>query len=89
MERNGLVITKAVYGSGKALKKGEGLREVNDESASEVIDVTVPLNFLVNDAGQLKVCFFQFTFSFLWLSTTKSVNPDQVQISYIRISYFS
>ncbi|XP_043809896.1 chaperone protein dnaJ 13 isoform X2 [Manihot esculenta] len=54
VERNGLVITKAVYGSGKALKKGEGLREVNDESASEVIDVTVPLNFLVNDVGQLK-----------------------------------
>ncbi|KAF2313079.1 hypothetical protein GH714_009129 [Hevea brasiliensis] len=45
----------AVYGSRKALRKGEGLSEVNDESASEVIDVTVSLNFLVNDSGQLKL----------------------------------
>ncbi|KAJ9147718.1 hypothetical protein P3X46_029844 [Hevea brasiliensis] len=52
---NGLVITRAVYGSRKALRKGEGLSEVNDESASEVIDVTVSLNFLVNDSGQLKL----------------------------------
>lgn len=59
VETNGLIITKALYGSRKALKKG-GLTEVNDELAFEVIDVTVPLNFLVNDSGQLKVCFFQF-----------------------------
>ncbi|KAF2299056.1 hypothetical protein GH714_030278 [Hevea brasiliensis] len=55
VETNGLIITKAVYGSEKALKKGEVLKEVNDELASEVIDVTVPLNFLVNDSGQLKL----------------------------------
>ena len=51
METGGLVITKAIYGASKALTKG-------DESASQVVDVTVPLNFLVNDSGQLKVCFF-------------------------------
>ncbi|OAY60025.1 chaperone protein dnaJ 13 isoform X1 [Manihot esculenta] len=54
VETNGLIITKALYGSRKALKKG-GLTEVNDELAFEVIDVTVPLNFLVNDSGQLKL----------------------------------
>ncbi|KAK2649067.1 hypothetical protein Ddye_016556 [Dipteronia dyeriana] len=48
METGGLVITKAIYGASKALTKG-------DESASHVVDVTVPLNFLVNDSGQLKL----------------------------------
>ncbi|XP_065857881.1 chaperone protein dnaJ 13 isoform X1 [Euphorbia lathyris] len=55
VEINGLVITKAVYGSRKALKRREESREAHDESASEVIDVTLPLNFLVNDSGQLKL----------------------------------
>jgi DnaJ family protein C protein 11 len=47
-----------VYGSSKALKKADESREVNKESASEVFDVTIPLNFLINDSGQLKVYFF-------------------------------
>lgn len=58
LETNELVITKAVYGSSKALKKADESREVNKESASEVFDVTIPLNFLINDSGQLKVYVF-------------------------------
>ncbi|XP_017973537.1 PREDICTED: chaperone protein dnaJ 13 [Theobroma cacao] len=54
-ETDGLVITKAVYGNRKALKKGDELRETNDELASQVLDVTLPLNFLVTDPGQLKL----------------------------------
>ncbi|KAF4353086.1 hypothetical protein F8388_016931 [Cannabis sativa] len=56
LERDGLVITKALYGSSKALKKINEPAEGNeDESASQIIDVTLPLNFLVNDSGQLKL----------------------------------
>ncbi|KAA3456422.1 Chaperone DnaJ [Gossypium australe] len=54
-ETGGLVITKAIYGNHKALKKRDELRETNDELASQVLDVTLPLNFLVNDSGQLKL----------------------------------
>lgn len=54
-EVGGLIITKAVYGSVKALKKQDELEGSNDDLASQVIDVTTPLNFLVNDLGQLKV----------------------------------
>lgn len=55
LETDGLVITKAVYGSQKALKKRDEAGEAKDELASQVLDVTLPLNFLVNDSGQLKV----------------------------------
>ncbi|KAL5551169.1 hypothetical protein UlMin_001345 [Ulmus minor] len=54
-ERDGLVITKAVYGNRKALKKIDEPTEATDESSSQIIDVTLPLNFLVNDSGQLKL----------------------------------
>ncbi|XP_022758725.1 chaperone protein dnaJ 13 isoform X1 [Durio zibethinus] len=54
-ETGGLVITKAIYGNRKALREGDELRETNDELASQVLDVTLPLNFLVNDSGQLKL----------------------------------
>ncbi|XP_010695156.2 chaperone protein dnaJ 13 isoform X2 [Beta vulgaris subsp. vulgaris] len=54
-EVGGLIITKAVYGSVKALKKQDELEGSNDDLASQVIDVTTPLNFLVNDLGQLKL----------------------------------
>lgn len=53
-EAGGLVITKALYGSSKAFKRMGEIR-VADDLASEVLDVTIPLNFLVNDLGQLKV----------------------------------
>uniref|UniRef100_A0A7C9DNG9 J domain-containing protein n=1 Tax=Opuntia streptacantha TaxID=393608 RepID=A0A7C9DNG9_OPUST len=55
MELGGLVITKALYGNAKALKKLEESRETSDDLASQVLDVTIPLNFLVNDLGQLKL----------------------------------
>ncbi|KAK9698786.1 hypothetical protein RND81_08G131300 [Saponaria officinalis] len=55
MEVDGLVITKAVYGSEKALKKLLESENASDDLASQVIDVTIPLNFLVNDLGQLKL----------------------------------
>ncbi|XP_074317433.1 chaperone protein dnaJ 13-like [Silene latifolia] len=55
MEVGGLVITKALYGSEKALKKQDDSEEFSDDLASQVIDVTIPLNFLVNDLGQLKL----------------------------------
>ena len=58
LETGGLVITKAIYGSQKALKKRDELGEAKDELASQVLDVTLPLNFLVGDSGQLKVLFF-------------------------------
>ncbi|PSS09716.1 Chaperone protein like [Actinidia chinensis var. chinensis] len=55
LETGGLVITKAIYGSQKALKKRDELGEAKDELASQVLDVTLPLNFLVGDSGQLKL----------------------------------
>ncbi|KAM7273451.1 hypothetical protein ACFE04_028115 [Oxalis oulophora] len=55
-ETGGLVITKALYGNSKALKKeNESNRDTNNELDSQIIDVTLPLNFLVNDSGQLKL----------------------------------
>jgi DnaJ family protein C protein 11 len=33
------------------------LSDIEDNVASQVLDVTIPLNFLVTEAGQLKVCF--------------------------------
>ncbi|KAA3469075.1 chaperone protein dnaJ 13-like [Gossypium australe] len=54
-ETGGLVITNAIYENRKALKKGDELREANDELALQVLDVTLSLNFLVNDLGQLKL----------------------------------
>ncbi|KAA8522228.1 hypothetical protein F0562_012901 [Nyssa sinensis] len=55
LETGGLVITKAVYGNRKALKKRDDSGETKDELVSQVMDVTLPLNFLVNDSGQLKL----------------------------------
>ncbi|KAK9198398.1 hypothetical protein WN944_013582 [Citrus x changshan-huyou] len=55
LEIGGLIITKAVYGARKALTKLGETGESSDELASQVLDVTLPLNFLVNDSGQLKL----------------------------------
>lgn len=57
MEKDGLVITRAIYGNLKANRVGNENGEVNDDVASQVLDVTLPLNFLVTEAGQLKVCY--------------------------------
>ncbi|XVF51735.1 hypothetical protein PTKIN_Ptkin04bG0208800 [Pterospermum kingtungense] len=51
----GLVITRAIYGNRKAIKKGDELRETDGELASQVLEVTLPLNFLVNDSGKIKL----------------------------------
>ncbi|OVA13412.1 DnaJ domain [Macleaya cordata] len=55
LETGGLIITKAVYGNRKAFKRRNGSIEADDEVASQVLDVTLPLNFLVTDSGQLKL----------------------------------
>nr|GEX65592.1 chaperone protein DnaJ 13 [Tanacetum cinerariifolium] len=54
-ETNGLVIVEAVYGNPKAVKNSNNLEENNNELASQMMDVTLPLNFLVSDVGQLKL----------------------------------
>ncbi|KAK8965482.1 Chaperone protein dnaJ 13 [Platanthera guangdongensis] len=55
-EKGGLVISKAVYGNLKEMGTSGELRdELNAEVVSQVLDVTVPLNFLVTDSGQLKL----------------------------------
>ncbi|KAL0373017.1 UNVERIFIED_CONTAM: Chaperone protein dnaJ 13 [Sesamum calycinum] len=55
LEMGGLVVVKAVYGNHKALLNRHKSEEMEDEVASQIIDVTLPLNFLVNDSGQLKL----------------------------------
>ncbi|KAK1305069.1 Chaperone protein dnaJ 13 [Acorus calamus] len=56
MEIGGLVIKKASYGSRKAFAKRKNeTAGANDELASQILDVAIPLNFLVNESGQLKL----------------------------------
>lgn len=55
VEMGGLVIVQALYGSQKALLNRCKSEESGDVVASQIIDVTVPLNFLVTDSGHLKV----------------------------------
>ncbi|CAL5187644.1 unnamed protein product [Lathyrus oleraceus] len=55
LEMDGLVILKALYGSDTILNNLYSSNETSFESTSGVIDVTTPLNFLVNDSGQLKL----------------------------------
>lgn len=58
LETNGLVVVKAVYGNHKALMSRHKSEETEVEVSSQIMDVTIPLNFLVNDSGQLKVSFY-------------------------------
>uniref|UniRef100_A0A1J3H1K8 Chaperone protein dnaJ 13 n=1 Tax=Noccaea caerulescens TaxID=107243 RepID=A0A1J3H1K8_NOCCA len=53
VETNGLIVTKALYGDPKAIERRHELEL--EEVDSGVIDVTVPMNFLVSDSGQLKL----------------------------------
>ncbi|KAG8382429.1 hypothetical protein BUALT_Bualt05G0076300 [Buddleja alternifolia] len=55
LEMDGLVVLKALYGNSKALLNRRKSEETEDEVSSQIMDVTVPLNFLVNDSGQLKL----------------------------------
>ncbi|KAK6935181.1 DnaJ-like protein C11, C-terminal [Dillenia turbinata] len=54
-ETGGLVIIKALYGNRKALRQKDESKKEDDKLSSQVVDVTLPLNFLVNDSGQLKL----------------------------------
>ncbi|CAH9102570.1 unnamed protein product [Cuscuta epithymum] len=54
-ETGGLVVTKAMYGSREALKDRTEKSAESDEVSLKIFDVTLPLNFLVNDSGQLKL----------------------------------
>lgn len=66
-ETGGLVITKGVYGNSKVIQKMIESGEENDEFASQILDVTIPLNFVVNDSGILKVHFrFWLIWFFFW-----------------------
>ncbi|KFK36469.1 hypothetical protein AALP_AA4G128700 [Arabis alpina] len=49
-ETGGLIVTKALYGDQNATE-----RRHEEEMDLGVIDVTVPMNFLVSDSGQLKL----------------------------------
>ncbi|XP_039121698.1 chaperone protein dnaJ 13 [Dioscorea cayenensis subsp. rotundata] len=53
-EKGGLVITRAVYGNREAIKRSGEQTELNGET-TPLLDVTIPLNFLVTDSGQLKL----------------------------------
>ncbi|KAL6906536.1 hypothetical protein ACP4OV_004137 [Aristida adscensionis] len=55
LEGDGLVITRALYGSRSKIKESGELNNINDDVESQVLDVTIPLNFLVTEAGQLKL----------------------------------
>ncbi|KAE9613149.1 hypothetical protein Lal_00027622 [Lupinus albus] len=55
LETGGLVIMRALYGNQRIVNNFNSSSETSFDSTSEVIDVTVPLNFLVNDSGQLKL----------------------------------
>ncbi|XP_072987607.1 chaperone protein dnaJ 13 isoform X1 [Typha latifolia] len=54
MEKEGLVIMSAIYGNRRIIREGNEHSEVNDVS-SQILDVTLPLNFLVTEPGQLKL----------------------------------
>ncbi|KAK9984683.1 hypothetical protein SO802_034208 [Lithocarpus litseifolius] len=55
LETNGLIITRALYGNRTALSRNDESRETQHELTSQVLDVTVPLNFLISESGQLKL----------------------------------
>ncbi|WOL10175.1 chaperone protein dnaJ 13 [Canna indica] len=50
VEKDGLVITKAIYGNIQAAQGRDEHFEVNDDATSLVLDVTLPLNFLVTNS---------------------------------------
>ncbi|PKA59584.1 Chaperone protein dnaJ 13 [Apostasia shenzhenica] len=54
-EKAGLVITKAVYGNLEEMKRTECGEQPSDEVFSQILDVTLPLSFLVTHTGQLKL----------------------------------
>lgn len=72
LEKDGLVITKAMYGKIDTTNENDYLEAI-DDAASLVLDVTLPLNFLVTNS-QLKVgygyfCWIYFLMHFTFLDT--------------------
>ncbi|KAL8520882.1 hypothetical protein ACS0TY_011439 [Phlomoides rotata] len=55
VEMKGLVVVEALYGNRKSLLNRHKSEETEDEVAAQIMDVTIPLNFLVTDSGQLKL----------------------------------
>lgn len=72
LETNGLVITRAWYGNRTALSRKDESSETHNELTSQVMDVTLPLNFLVDDSGQLKVFSLQVLFLLVCLLNYES-----------------
>lgn len=89
-EIGGLVITKAIYGNQKDLKKKDELNETNDESSISIIDVTLPLNFLVNDSGQLKVFSYDFFISCVFLDTNNTgfIWKITLALAHLALDYY-
>lgn len=87
LETGGLVIMRALYGNQKIL---DNLRsnETSFESTSEIIDVTIPMNFLVNDSGQLKVCFLYFIFNSCSHQFTNILDNFLIMKILILINFF-
>ncbi|RWW04955.1 hypothetical protein GW17_00031789 [Ensete ventricosum] len=59
VEKDGLIITKAIYGNLRAARGTDEHIEVDDDVASLIFDVTLPLNFLVTNS-RLEVCYELF-----------------------------
>lgn len=72
-QRKGLVILAAFYGDIKAHERGiSGIDETeqviegeNADLPPPYLDVAIPLQFLVDDCGQLRVCFLTQFFLFI------------------------
>lgn len=75
------MITEAIYGNRKAFKNRYELEERKDDLALQVIDVTLPLNFLINNSGHLKVYFFLLFLSTLFLCTLDCVSFEPETIA--------
>lgn len=73
-EMGGLVVVQALYGSQKALLNRHKSEETGDGVASQIIDVTVPLNFLVTDSGKLKVCLLH---EIMFVPVLHANDPDR------------
>ena len=70
--RQGLVILSAVYGDLKAYERGmdrtdrsEGSEDDDADLPPPYLDVGIPIQFLVDDFGQLRVCCMLFTTAYV------------------------
>ena len=68
-EQNGLVILAAIYGDIKAYEQGTNCldksattEDVDANLPPPYLDVAIPIQFLINDFGQLLVCALYLAF---------------------------